>query len=261
MKIRAYVDESGTHGDSTHLVMGGVVSSFSKWKLFDPKWQAALRTWNGGEPVHGTELIKRRHNKELVDALFASTRSRVGFGLTVSIKRSDFKEVYRAGPAPKGVQFDSEYGLLFGCWIETARDSAKLLYSDKGLDGIWIVLERSHYFGQAAAVYAQLEAAQSADALQFRGFSSGTKQMPGIQLSDMMAHMGWRREGRNEPVNPPGDIPAPLGPDKLIPRSDDEPFPVFRAQLKPEFLSNLRDRIVAAHVERRGRRTQQTIGS
>jgi Protein of unknown function (DUF3800) len=245
MKLRAYIDESGTHRESEYLVLGGVVSSFAKWRLLAPKWQRILDNLNSGDPIHAKQLIKRRHNKELVDQLFDHAFSLVDFGLTVSVKRKDFTEFYKHAAAPSQIKLDSEYGLLFGSWIETARAKAKQLYANKSPDGIWVVLEQSQYSGRAEAVYNEIAAAgESEKFIPYRGFSLGHKRMPGIQLSDMISHMGWRREGR--PLPEFHDVSEPLSPADLK-RITGEPLPVYRSSLDPAFLIDLHSRILAAN--------------
>lgn len=259
MKLRMYLDESGTHDDSEYMVIGGAVSSFPKWTMLDRKWNRTLDRLNSGDPIHAKELIKRRHNKELVEELFAHMETLVDFGLTVSVRREEFQKFYKQGPKPSAVQLDSEYGLLFGCWIETARNKARELYSNKSVSGVWVMLERSQHSGGAARVYDELvEAEKPKEDMPFRGFSLGEKDVPGLQVSDMTCYMGWRREGRGEPA-------FHVAPENASPRDlktrTGEPLPVYRVHLDRHFLTGIRDRIIDAHEKRRAFAAKKHRGS
>lgn len=241
MKLRAFIDESGTHGDSEHLTLGGVVSSSNKWKRFDRGWNKAVRERNGGEPIHAKQLIKMRDNAELVNELFEQAERYVHYGLTVTVDRAEFRDFYKIRDQPGHQSLDSEYGLLFGCWIETARNVALKLFPSEPVHGFFVVLEESQYAGSARGVYRQIEDAQAKDdPLLFVDFQVGSKTVPGLQLSDMMAHMAWRREHVDEPGF--HDIAGDIAPELLTLDIGDDgnPFPIFRVKLDSDYLKQQR---------------------
>lgn len=238
MKVRAYIDESGHHSGSEYFSMGGVVSSFNKWKKFERGWRRALDAHHEGKPIHAKDLLKMRDNVELVDSLFVQAEGHVHFGLTVTLNRQEFREFYKIPGKPGHELLDSEYGLMFGCWTESARNIAFKVFVGMQPTGIWFVLEQSQYLGSAASVYREIETGQDADErLPFKGFSVGKKELPGLQLSDMMAHMAWRREHRDEPGFV--DIPDEISPE-VLKKDGGNPFPIFRIKLGNAYLERQR---------------------
>ena len=43
MIVDTHIDESGTHGSSPHLIMGGIVGRLGQWADFDKLWRRMLR--------------------------------------------------------------------------------------------------------------------------------------------------------------------------------------------------------------------------
>lgn len=252
MKLRACMDESGTHDQSPILMMGGVVSTFSKWRLFDKKWKQALDLHGVGY-VHGKDLRKsqgsfrgwsvEKHN-DFGDRLLDAAFRYVGFGLTVRLDRADFEEAYRGGQKPRKLQLQSAYGFLFGAWVEQARIIANALYADINASGIYVVLEDGPKSGAAAEVYSELKRGQTPeDGIPLKGFSLGNKSYPGLQLADMTAHRSWVSEGCDDDIEF-HQVDGPVSA-KNLKRKIGEPLAVYRQQLSREYLASVKERILA----------------
>lgn len=257
VKLRACMDESGTHDQSPILMMGGVVSTFPKWRAFDKKWRQALDA-HGVDYVHGKDLRKsqgafrgwsvEKHN-DFGDRLLDAAFRYVGFGLTMRLDRADFEEAYRGGQKPKKLQLQSAYGFLFGAWVEKARTIATALYADVNPSGLYVVLEDGPKSGAAADVYSELKRGQTAeDGIPLKGFSLGDKSYPGLQLADMTAHRSWVAEGRDNDIkfhHVDGPVTA-----KNLKRKIGEPLAVYRLQLDREYLSAVKERILTEDENR-----------
>ena len=125
--------------------------------------------------------------------------------------------------------------------VETARNVALKLFPSAPFHGFSVVLEDSQYAGSARDVYRQIEKVQAKDEpLPFVDFQVGSKTVPGLQLSDMMAHMAWRREHVEEPGF--HDISGDITPHLLTLDIGDDgnPFPIFRVKLDSTYLEQQR---------------------
>ena len=56
--VDTYIDESGTHGSSPHLIMGGMVGRLGQWTYFDKLWKTMLRQ----------QCIEYYHTKSMRDS-------------------------------------------------------------------------------------------------------------------------------------------------------------------------------------------------
>jgi len=43
--FKAFVDDSGSHEDSPHLVMAGYLASVSEWDTFSSEWASKMKEW------------------------------------------------------------------------------------------------------------------------------------------------------------------------------------------------------------------------
>jgi hypothetical protein len=57
VQLLTKIDESGTHGDSPHMIMAGYTARLNQWNRFNLKWRKALRK-AGLEYFHAKEHWK-----------------------------------------------------------------------------------------------------------------------------------------------------------------------------------------------------------
>ena len=56
MILNVYIDESGTHGQSPFMVMGGIVARPDQWAIYDQKWKRLLA--NDGLKYFHSKLLR-----------------------------------------------------------------------------------------------------------------------------------------------------------------------------------------------------------
>lgn len=249
--LRAYVDESGTHDDAKHLLMGGHVSSIQKWKRFDREWMAALGAV-GIDQIISKELVRASgtfskwptHKFDTLQEGTLKACERVGgFGLTTRLDYADFDDCYNCEPRPKRGRLDSAYGFCFRHWLWTVQNHAADLYADHASypKGIYVVLEGgAANFGDAARVFQEMKAAPN-QKIPLLGFAAGDKKMPGIQLAGIQAHRMWRDEHE-----PPAFTQAPPGRPPLakVRAANREPMLVFRQHIQRDFLTEWKAELI-----------------
>lgn len=120
--IRAYIDESGTHGNPAEpVILSGCISTSGKWDRFDRAWGKMLKR-HGLPYVHATELQGRRgavshlnsHQLgELVNEIDRAIFRYVSVGFSTILLPDDF--AYYRDTTGSGLNsiLDSAYGVSF----------------------------------------------------------------------------------------------------------------------------------------------------
>lgn len=259
MLLTAYIDESGTHGDSPLTIMAGYVGHSGQWRKFDKKW---VRTLSKLELTHfhAKDFIRRRgefkgwdatQSLKLIDRIDDICRRHGLFGFVASLRNSDYDEFYIGEGRPRKIQADSRYGLCFRLCMMFLPEMIKHIVGDKEVT-LHIVMESGHKnAGDVVRIFdlfkkqASPEFARMAGTLTF----ADKKECYGIQAADSLAFSAFRVEQKdNVPV-----VPFTFKDDSWddLKKYAKGPRPCFRLSGTPHILRELRDNLTVQVLARR----------
>jgi hypothetical protein len=119
MALTAYVDDSGSGGDSPYYVLGGYLSTVSEWELFTQEWDAALRTKPSIEYFKSAEaealdgqfqLVLREIKDYKINKLLEIIQKHVLQCVTSTMRQSDYNEIVKSRITP---EWDNPYYFCF----------------------------------------------------------------------------------------------------------------------------------------------------
>jgi hypothetical protein len=137
MHWTVYLDESGTHGASSILVMGGAVATADQWRTFDRRWETVLEREHLPY-IHYVDLIGRRkfyrkystpEVNQICAELAGIALSTIPLTVSAVLRPDDYHSIYKV-EATRRFNRNSPLGILF-------RATASFLPSyiaDAGLD-------------------------------------------------------------------------------------------------------------------------------
>jgi hypothetical protein len=159
----AYLDESGTHGGSEIMVMGGFLARLDQWTTFEGKF-AALKKKHGFRVLHMVDLKNRKEDfkgwsDDQIEALLIDLSNITSFHLAdaiaVTLDNASFKEFYKL----QSTNLDSPYGLCFRLALYYLLVQAIKRKHNKKLPALHIVLEDGHANkGGAERIFKQVQA-------------------------------------------------------------------------------------------------------
>ena len=139
MSLTAYFDESGTHGGSPGVVVAGFISMAGGWKSYETELASELSR-RDLRVFHANELRSERY-KSLHDAHSKIIRRNVLWGISVTLKSSDYKTYYKVPGLPRRTRLDSQYGFCFRMCLMAALNFVSTLPRDWPLT---VVAELGH---------------------------------------------------------------------------------------------------------------------
>jgi hypothetical protein len=144
--LRAFIDDSGSGGDSTYYVLAGYLSSVEDWDRFSKDWSTEL----GNEP--SLEYFKSVEAEGLkgcfdgftkddrnvrIDRLIAIIRKRVMHGISIRMRQDNYNQIIR-GAVP--TEWDDPYFFMFAAMVSAIPKSSHLILGAK--DKIDCVFDR-----------------------------------------------------------------------------------------------------------------------
>jgi len=163
----AYLDESGTHGNSPITVMGGFLGTAAQWEDFERRLNE-LRAGYGFTVFHATELKAKRGEfagwsnekcMSLVLDLTVLVSEVLTAGAFMSLNNARYRTEYRAAPKPKKVVLDTAYGLCFRACVVHFLQVMQEEIGPPGTGKLNIVLESGHrHAGDADRIFAEMQA-------------------------------------------------------------------------------------------------------
>jgi hypothetical protein len=213
MVLTAYLDESGTHGNSVATVMGGAMASVLKWELFEKKFNGLRR--KHGFKVFRTKTFRDRDGDfkgwsrdqqiALVDDLERVSDGSHLTGVTMSLNNAEYERDYkRTDDVPPRLRLASKYGLCFEtCLLYLIKEADK--YKSKGrLSKLYVICELgAANAGDADRIFSEHKRSlQNAgiDILGALSFDSKASS-PALMLADFFAHTRWLREFKGVPFS------------------------------------------------------------
>jgi Protein of unknown function (DUF3800) len=246
-QLKAYIDESGTHGSSPITVMSGFIGYADRWDSFDAHWRQIL-TLHSLDYVHAKELRqgtgqfkdKRRWNlaarKNFAAHVAVIPQRFARFSISVILTNADYDRVYIGGDRKLRRHrhpVDSKYGTCCRVFMSlVARFVEKYEADDKQ---VHLVFEAGHRnSGAAETILAEMYdvapdlarfiSPQITYALKLRS--------PGVQAADLLAYPVFTTE-----LEGGVSIPIEVGVPPKILLGD---CPNFRAPISPETLEGIK---------------------
>jgi hypothetical protein len=253
--VDTYIDESGTHGDSPHLIMGGMVGRLGQWADFDKLWRKMLRQEN--LEFYRTKTMKDGHDgfkgwdgarkARLVDKIGKIKKKTTMFGFSIKLRKEDYDAHYRKGVKLKKYQWDTMYGICFRYCTLFIGDKVKKTFPDKNLTVNFIVEQGAKNFGQAKRIFDELKKEDPFKDV-FGVIIPGTKtQFPGLQGADFVSHTTFLAE-QDENIDLT-DFPAGANINDAR-RIMGRKSPDFRCELGPELLADWHQRMLGLEERR-----------
>jgi hypothetical protein len=247
LTLTAYLDESGTHGDSAVTIRGGILANARQWQRFDAEFSRLKKKHNFR--VFHTKKFKRRAGDFkgwTVDQQFALINDLVpisasGFteGVTVTIDNAEYEANYRTGEKPKRLRLESRYGLCFrNSLIFFILEGLKRVYRGEP-PKMHFVLESGHRnWNEARDIFNETKQELQGHGCNMLGeitFADKDECDP-LMMADFLAHTTFMMHAR---MPTPG---TPIAPTVPIGRKESG---VTHLTFKPGGLAELRETLIA----------------
>jgi len=245
MIATVYVDES--YGDTSRLLVGGLLSSWHKWLGFTLAWNSLLdraevpyahyleMDRNKG-PYADRTVWNRGRKSAFLQVQYDLMRDWCQMGLTVSIDTQLYNDVYRAN-FPKGHSPDSAYGIASKELIVNAQRHANEYFSDvESLNFVW---ERGHQnLPNVQQIFFEMKDSLGDKAKSLGNFIPLSRtEAVALQLIDQLAVAARRTESQAKKKKLFADVPQ--GADLATVEgllAPSETFPIFYHELTEERL-------------------------
>jgi hypothetical protein len=217
--LTAYLDESGTHGDSPTTVMGGILVNARQLEAFERKFRQAKKD-HAFEIFH-TKKFKKRDGDfrgwdddrmfALMNDLAVITSTGFTEGVTFLLDNAAYDAEYKAGDSPKKLRLDSKYGLCFrNCLLFLALEALKRMHRGR-YPTLHFVLESGHKnAGDALRIFKEYKVLLKANGCDMLGdllFADKDECDP-LMMADFLAHTAFMR-GTVRPTQGFGNIAKP----------------------------------------------------
>ena len=252
------LDESGTHGESPVLIMGGIVGRLGQWVDYDKKW-ARLKRRHSYKCFHSKELHFNQgefknwsdwSKQNLIRDLDRHQNKNSLFRFVTVVNKQEFKDHYKTGTQPKKFQLDSVYGM---CFRLSLAFTLELIERSIGLDGnqVNFIVEDGHLnAGACPEIVKQIKkhVPELRDVLGTCVLKEKC-ELPGLQGADAVSYSGYRQEREGDEselmdFDPDWDLETAK---KILKAKS----PVFRSYGRPEILKELKDNLFLLEEKRR----------
>jgi hypothetical protein len=193
----AYFDESGTHKDSSVVVVAGYLSTDEQWTKFSSEWLAILDRYKI-DCFHMTDFENRRKQfkilseadrQRLLDRLIAFIKIRQRIGIGVTFGMADYNEIVQEFsdlPIKKPYAFCAiQCMVLIKNWLVKHKLKNNINY---------IYEEGAQHAGQILSAYeGWMKQAEFGAALRLGSLAFGSKRdrLP-LQAADILAYETWK---------------------------------------------------------------------
>jgi len=256
--LTTYMDESGTHGPSDYMIMGGIVGRLGQWVDYDKRWNRLLKK-NLLTYFHSKKLRAREGEfKNWSDGSAAAIIRDIDklqnrnslFRFVTLVKKDEFQKFYKSGDKPKKLQLDSIYGLAFRCSLSFAVEMALRsgLRNDLTMN---FIVESGHVNAGACKVIFDQIKKHVAEMAGILGdcLVKHKKDYPGLQGADAVSYAGYQQEYHgNESELMHFEVDWNLENAQQILKAKS---PVFRSYVRPEILSKMRENLFKLEEKRR----------
>jgi hypothetical protein len=137
--LKAFIDDSGSGGDSPWVVLAGYVGTVEAWDLFDPQWRAVLNAPPRIEYFKASEAESLRTDGQWagvtegqrdakLDALIKVIQRCAKRAVSIRVRQKHYDEVIKGNVPP---MWDNPYYFLFMGYIAVATSIEKFFYNDE----------------------------------------------------------------------------------------------------------------------------------
>jgi hypothetical protein len=217
--LTAYLDESGTHGESPHTVMGGMLANAQQWERFEQKFRQIKKRHKFR--IFHTKKFKRRDGDfkgwsieqclALIADLAPITATAFTEGVTFLLDNDAYDAEYKSGEQPRKLRLDSKYGLCFrNCLYFFGLEGVKRMHHRR-YPTLNFVLESGHKnFGDALRIFNEVKAELKANGCDMLGMitPADKDECDPLMMADFLAHTAFTR-GSVQLTQPYGKIARP----------------------------------------------------
>jgi hypothetical protein len=214
MIFTAYLDEADTHGRAPHMIMAGFLGSGRQWQLFMRRLRQMQRE-DGFSILHTTEF--KHHSGEFAgwgDAkslafaykLTDVVARELEQGITFDLTHERYTAEYRNTPNPKGIPYDSQYGLCFRYVLSHLVN--KVAHAG-GTHRLHVVLERGHSNARnCEKIFDETKLTLKAKGIDLLGdFTLARKdEAAPLMVADFLAHSHLMLRDSGEPIGDPDTL-------------------------------------------------------
>lgn len=248
MIVDTYIDESGTHGSSPHLIMGGMAGRLGQWADFNKLWERMLRQHK--IDYYHTKSMKDRDGPfagwsinqkiKLVQAIGKIEQKATLFCFSIMLRKDEYLEHYKFAPHPRKVQLGSMYGMCFRYCTIFVCDLAKKTFEGKELTVNFALEQGAKNYGQAEKIFKEMKRDDGLKDILGRIESAPKRKFSGLQGADFVSHATYLAELGGAPgltdFPAGGNIEAAK---KILGRKS----PAFRCHVSPEILKEWRQKM------------------
>jgi hypothetical protein len=196
--LKAFVDDSGSGGDSPWYVLAGYLGSVADWDAFDPEWQAVLDSPPKIEYFKHSEAqslkgqfagfsLEQRNAR--LDSFIQVIQRRARHALHIRLKQKHYNRIISANGLPD--TWDNPYYFLFSGFIFAALGFEKY-FGDQG--SVEFVFDSSQQFEKPSLrLYGQMDALQISEGKIMNVLYRDEKSFLPLQAADLLAWEVRRR--------------------------------------------------------------------
>jgi hypothetical protein len=211
MIFTAYLDEADTHGLAPHMIMAGFLGSGRQWQLFTRRLRN-MQKEDGFKIFHATDF--KHHAGEFADwsdpkslrlayKLTDLVEAELEQGITFDIEHETYVSEYRKTANPKGIPYDSQYGLCFRyCLSHVVNKMASTGKKHR----LHVVLERGHKNAlNCGKIFEETRLTLEAKGIDLLGdFTLARKEKAApLMVADFLAHSYLMIRRSGEPIGEP----------------------------------------------------------
>jgi hypothetical protein len=205
--LAAYLDASGSAGDSAHMVLAGFVADVDKWLQFEKWWTDLLKEPKYQlEYAHARKMAQWRAEKLEMFCWEANylLRRTVLFGAAAMLRMKDYKTIF---PDNRISNKDSPYGLCFRSIMATICNHVSeswpeetvaffLEEGDAGQDGAKLIFNVTRAGHEITEVMTEMQKLWPVETLTIAPKTS----FGALQAADQYAHGLWKHREKNHSV-------------------------------------------------------------
>lgn len=197
--LKAFIDDSGSGGDSPWYVLAGYVGTVESWDAFDMPWRAVLNWEPKLDYYKASECmgIPAGEKDERVDALIKVIGGHAMRALYVRVKQQDYNEVIKPY-VPE--EWDNPYYFLFTAILASGTSAEKYFGSSRPIE---FIFDKANKLEQPShRLYSQISGGPQFGNRVVNVHYEDEKEFLPLQAADLLAWQVRRRFSVKETPRP-----------------------------------------------------------
>ena len=204
--LKAFIDDSGTGGDSEWVVLAGYIATVEDWLAFDDEWQEVLDQEPALKYFKSTEAeslkgqfsgFSKDQRNERIDKFISVIQKRARQAIEVRVRLSYYNSIVR-GNLPKVL--DDPYYFLFTGFIFAATGMERVFGEGQPVE---CVFDSSERFGKPSTEFFKSMRTQYGDVIANANVAyRDDKEFLPLQAADLLAWQVRRLFCSSEPRRP-----------------------------------------------------------